>query len=365
VSRTSIPARRKASRQSDQRTDRRSILLVGPDQDTELIGRHLAELHVEKRRARDQESAAIAIDGQTIAMVAVCLGASSKVAEQVGRLARIADCPIYAVVPDDASPATVRSVYAAGAAGVIDWPREALIMARFLAQMLSLRLAHGRAKGPDTALRRAVRSRLRLLHQLHEQPRLTVRGGVVSVSGNVPSLPAKQAVEASILEVPGVTGIDAENLYVVPEPTTDRTILQACRRILRGTLANAPPGNSEAKLSCKIDRGCLTISGKGINRSEIDHSRELVSNVRGVREIRFEITRSADSAPPDRRLASRLQSMLRDLLAETRIRVAIYLRTAVLSGEVRDLPSKQTAVRWVERTRGIDRVVDKLVVRNS
>ncbi len=365
MSRTSTPARRTPSRQSDQRTDKRSILLVGPDQDTELIERHLAELHVEKRRARDQESAAIAIDGKTIAMVAVCLDRSSKIAEKVRRLARISDRPIYVVVPDDASPARVRSVYAAGAAGVVDWPREALIMARFLAQMLSLRLAHGRAEGPDTALRRAVRSRLRLLHQLREQPRLNVRGGVVSVSGNVPSLPAKQAVEASILEVPGVTGIDAENLYVVPEPTTDRTILQACRRVLRGTLANAPPGSSDAKLSCKVDRGCLTISGTGIDRAEIDHIRELAANVRGVRDIRFEITSSGEGGPPDRRLATRLQSMLRDLLAETRIRVAIYLRTAVLSGEVRDLRSKQTAVRWVERTRGIERVVDKLVVRNS
>ncbi len=298
-------------------------------------------------------------DSDTIAVVLVDLDQRLALLRRHRRLLAELAVPVYLVVSDELSAAKVRALYADGAAGVIDWPREALVLSRFLAELLSLRLTHGRAPKPDSALRRAARARLRLLEQLHEQPRIEVHGGAVAVSGRVDSLPTKIAVEACIEAVPGVTRLDSSGLFVVPEPVSDAAIRAACKRIVR----NSQP-EIESAVSISVDSGIVTLGGRTKDRREINRIRNLATQLLGVRQVDVELTAGEREPGSDRRANNRLEGLLRDLVREDGLSVSYHSGIAVLSGTIRSLSKKRAAVHLLEDDPAIDRVIDKLVIKS-
>jgi hypothetical protein len=276
---------------------------------------------------------------------------------RVRELRKLLDVPLYLIVSDEMVASKIRELYADGAAGVIDWPREGLVLARFLAEMLSLRLAHGRASGPDLALRRAVRARLRLLHGLHEEPRVAVERGIVTVSGRVDALPLKHEIEACIAAVPGVTGLSADGLYVVPEPVPDATIRRACRRVV----GYADPAQLPTP-SFSVDAGIVTLAGPAAARRELTRLRNLASRIRGVRDVHIETSPEPRTAANDRRTTSRLQRLLDDVLHDEDLHVSVVGGVAVVAGRARTLSQKRAATELLHEDREIHRVIDKIIV---
>lgn len=149
------------------------------------------------------------------------------------RLRSVSAAPLFAIVSDELSGRSIRALYRAGAAGVFTWPREEPLLARFLAEMLALRFARGRAKRPDIALARTVRTHLKLLPGLAQVPRVEARDGVVTASGSADSLREKYEVERCVSGVPGVRALDLDGLHVLPPPVPDHRIRRAAQRLVQ------------------------------------------------------------------------------------------------------------------------------------
>jgi osmotically-inducible protein OsmY len=331
--------------------------LIGAPDTLDVVSPSLADLKVDLVRTSEEDVEAAAAAAPIVAALLVDLDPAMKPHHRVRELRKVLDVPLYMIVSDEMVAAKIRALYADGAAGVIDWPREGLVLARFLAEMLSLRLAHGRASGPDLALGRAVRARLRLLHGLHEQPRVAVERGIVTVSGRVDTLPLEREIEACIAAVPGVTGLNAEGLYVVPEPVPDATIRQACRRVV----GYADPAQLPAP-SFSVDAGIITLAGPAAARRELTRLRNLATRIRGVRDVRIETAPEPRTAANDRRTTSRLQQLLDDVLHEEDLRVSVVGGVAVVVGRAHTLSQKRAAIELLHEDGEIHRVIDKIVV---
>jgi osmotically-inducible protein OsmY len=293
-----------------------------------------------------------------LAVIRTDLEAPARLPRDVETLRERTSLPLFAVLSEGSSTAQVRRCYAAGASGVFEWPREADLLDRYLAEVLSLRLIRGAAEKPETALARAVRARLKQLPGLVEVPRLEVRRGIVRASGTVDSLPVKRDVEECIAAVPGVSGVDTGALHVVPDPVPDQEIRRTCRRLLR-----ASDGIDERAVSISVDGGRLILRGSARDRRELGRLQALAANIRGVRDVAVEVVASKRHKELDRRAASRLTRIVEDVFPGQRVALSFFGGTAVLTGEVRTLRVKRAIEGFLDGEPRVERVVNKLEVQ--
>lgn len=334
------------------------LILIGDDDSVDATRRALHGLRVRIER-RSAEEIQADPTGETIAFVLSGPGPRGSWAPTLGSVRRTLPLPAFVVLPDDPPGRRVRELYEAGAAGVFTWPRADDRLGLYFAEALSLRLARGPARGPDTALARTVRAHLRLLPSdtLPEAPRIEVRRGHVRVWGNVESLSAKRDVEASIEAVPGVTGLDSSGLHVVPIPVSDTEIRRAGRRLLR-----ASPGIDERTLTFSVDGGHVVLRGTASTRRELGRFSKLVSRLQGVRDVEVRAEVSTRKKASDRQVAARLGGVLDDLFSGSDIRLTFFGGIAVLTGRVANLRTKRAAAAFVAEDDAVDRVVNQLEV---
>jgi osmotically-inducible protein OsmY len=307
---------------------------------------------VERRATGD---AARDPSGETLAIVFSGPGPRGGWPPAIAAIRQGSGLPVFAVVPANASGRAIRRLYEAGAAGVFASARVDARLALYLAEVLSLRLARGPARGPDTALARTVRAHLKLLP--HETPAVEARRGLIRVWGTVDSLPARQDVEACIAAVPGVRGLDASALHVLPAPATDAEIRRAARRLLR-----ASPGIDERTLSFSVDRGHVVLSGTVASRQQARRLSDLASQLRGVRSVELRVEASAPRAASDRQIAARLQGIVRDLFPASDIGLRFFGGAAVLTGRVANLRTKRAVEAFVAEDDAVERIVNLLDV---
>jgi hypothetical protein len=263
--------------------------------------------------------------------------------------------PVYAVVDDDTAPSAVRGLYRAGVAGVFAWPREGLLLARYIAEMLSLRLVRGPAHGADAALARAVRAHLRHLPLAGLPLRVETDGDCVVLHGQVESLADRDEVEHRIAMMPGVASIDVGDVVVVPLPATDAEIRAACRRLIQ---AQIPSGT----VSATVQGGRIRFEGTSTDRAAGQRLRELAARLRGVREVEIAVRTSPADTRRDRGAQRRLRSLLETLFSQARFELAYHAGVAVLDGRVPTLHIKRAMQRVLEQDAAVQRVVNKLVV---
>jgi osmotically-inducible protein OsmY len=296
------------------------------------------------------------LSDRVLAIVWSSIGRERGFGRSFSRLQEHEGLPIYAVASDEAPDALMRGLYRAGAAGVFAWPREALLLARYLAEMLSLRLVRGPARSSDVALARSVRAHLRPLALSRTPLDVEVWDGRVHLCGRVDRLADRDEIERSVETIPGVMSLDVSDVRVDAEPVADARLRSACRRVVSAQIGGRT-------VSVHVRNGHVRFVGTVEDRRQADALRELTAQVPGVCEIEMNITTSTLEARRARAAQKRLAGLLGALHPELKLQVAYHGRVAVLDGQAPTLRVKRSIQRLLERDPAVTRVVNKIEVR--
>lgn len=208
-----------------------------------------------------------------------------------------------------------------------------------------------------------------VMDQLRWQPILdaaeigvSVKNGIVTLSGLVNSYPKKLAAEKAAKKVSGVKAV-AEDIVVHIYPEKQKTDTE-----LAEAVANALKWHSAVtseKIKIKVEEGFVTLSGEvdwSYERSMAINAVEHLSGVRLVinnitikaKPVAFDITRQIESA--FQRHAS---------IDSGKVKVSISGNTVTLSGTVRSWIEKEDAEDVAWAALGVNQVINDLVVEEE
>lgn len=111
---------------------------------------------------------------------------------------------------------------------------------------------------------------------------VTVKNGIVTLSGSVPNYTAKWAAEKAVKRVHGVMGV-AEELTVRSYPDsqhTDRDVAEAARQALEWNVATA-----EKNIQIKVERGWVTFEGEVEWQFQRQSAHDAVAHLLGVKGV--------------------------------------------------------------------------------
>lgn len=352
-----VGSRRAAS--SPAQAERRSskkIVMIGNGPGVKGILSALGELSVECVWVRSIDDLDETLARDALAIVWSSMGAERGFGRSIDRLRQTTGLPIFAVVRNESRDALVRGLYRLGVAGVFAWPREGLLLARYVAEMLSLRMVRGPARDSDAALARTVRAHLRHLPIANRPLQVEVDDGRVSLRGSVDLLAHRDEIEHQVSMVPGVTGLDVSDIRVEQRTASDAAIRAACRRLIGAQLETRT-------VTAKVHNGVVLLEGSVPDRQYSRRLRELAAHIQGVCDVENAITVSRRQARRDRGALRRLQNLLKTLFADAKFQLAFHGGVAVLDGEVPTLHVKRSMERVLEQDRSVTRIVNKLSVR--
>lgn len=188
---------------------------------------------------------------------------------------------------------------------------------------------------------------------------VSVRGGVVTLTGHVDSFAEKFAAERAARRVKGVTGIAQEIEVHLPvdKKTADEEIAERAVKILEWDVA--VPYKA---LSVKVEHGIVTLSGTvdwGFQRAEAEYDVRKLSGVKGVVNniaVRPQV-RAAD-------VKSKLTAALeRNADVEAgRITVEVNDGRVILSGTVETWSEREAAERSAWSVPGVTAVENRVVI---
>ena len=353
------PRRRRTRSSAIEKSKPSTVILYGAPPRVEQVEKVLQGLDVTLSTTAERPSP----DATTLGVVIVTPLVPKQSAAQAVRAIRDAKhgraLPLFAVVANDTSDPGVRQIYEAGATAVFQWPREALLLPRLVAELLGVALVRGRASGPNTALNRTLTAHLRLIPWSTAGVRAAAKNlGEVHLSGAVTTYWRKREIERLVARIPGVTRIVSTELRVEPTQHTDRQIARAVRSTLRNTTAV-----DEATVSVAVHNGAVSLAGTVSDRRELERILELVSNVAGVRDLADSLVVSSKAKQRDGATARRLSGALSKWFPRERITVTVFARVAVIAGKVRDLSRRLELEGFVGQDPAITRVINKIDVR--
>ncbi|OGQ85875.1 MAG: hypothetical protein A2289_17250 [Deltaproteobacteria bacterium RIFOXYA12_FULL_58_15] len=325
------------------------------------MAKRLETLNIAIRRLGEDISPADAIGAFTAALVLVQPLGKRNMTQAIGEIRdapKSKNIPVFVAAFDMVSDKEARRFYEAGATAVFQWPREALCFPRLLAEVIGIHEVRGTARNPDVAVARAVRARLRLTNGLAAPLRLNVSHGVFRLEGEVDRLWKKDAIEELVALVPGVTGVFTEKVRVGPSGLSDQEIGQSVESLLRTTTT----GTFDT-IAVSVENGSARLAGSIDSKIELRRIVDLIKHVNGVRSVETLVTVSPSQRRSDRSLANRINKGLFSIFANPSVTVLVFGNIAVVSGNVRSLATKRKILRYLDGTDGVERLVDKVVVR--
>ena len=332
-------------------------MVVGARVQTRAIERGLAQLDLLICPSPTVSLAAELLSPTTLAVVLVYplgeLSATRAVAQITDALARA--LPIFVVVPDEFSDEKARKLYKAGAAAVLEWPYEALLLPTMLTDLVGA-APRKRTRG-DAQLTRAVQTRLTLSERIMGETSAQVVGGVARVSGRVRSYWARQRVEDLLSHVPGIVAVNTDDVKVVTTARPDPQLLRHVRNVLRGMA-----GIDAATISTRVAEGEVTLAGNVATHADLQRILAVVGNVAGVRAIHNLLVVSRAQTKRARGLATRLNRGIAALFPGEAAQATVFGSVAVLNGHTRTLADKRAVGGYCGDTDGIETVVNKLTV---
>lgn len=267
--------------------------------------------------------------------------------------------PLFAVLPDASTSRNIGALYKQGVSAVFLWPREAKMLPKLLALMIGAEHVRGKAKKADTALRRSINAHLKITPGLiNQELDISVHDGIVRISGTIASLKQKIKILNIISHIPGVKEVSAGNLHVSHAGISDQGIAVNLRSIIQST-----SDIDESTIGVSVENGYVTITGILNDRHELNELIKNLVHVKGVRDVKNRAVISSDKKEKNHSVATRLNRKLARLYPKATISVSVFSGTAVLTGRVRDLPTKNRSENFVADDRAINRVVNKVEVR--
>lgn len=350
------PAAKRPSSARRQRT----LLVVGPPQRARPVCKSLRRVKVELESLRWSAAVFARPDEATLGVVLLAPLADEPAWRAVEKLRREVKRPafgVFVVLFDEADDADVRRLYEAGATAVFDWPTDALLISDLVAETLGAEQVRGKAAHSDQALTRMVRARLALAHSIPRRLRLHATDGVLQISGSVQTLWQRSLIGELVERIPGVRDVVTSGLTVPPSGIADREVLRAVKRAIDTLSTGAET------VSATVEGGRVQLAGTMASRHELDDLLRAISDINGVRAIDNHLVVAPLQRDKDRKVAQRLRDLLKRLLPQVELELAVFSGIVVLRGAVPDLASKREAERAVANDADTVRIINKLFVR--
>jgi osmotically-inducible protein OsmY len=188
---------------------------------------------------------------------------------------------------------------------------------------------------------------------------VTVKDGVVALSGHLGTFAEKRAVEKAVRRVTGVRGLALDlDVQLAPEHRrTDSDIARAALAALRWH-AWVP----HERLHVQVEDGWVTLTGQVDWHYQLASAEQYIRPLLGVRGI---TNRIAVKSPVIESEVSRqiVGALTRHAQREAnRIDVDVQGSVVTLAGTVDSLPEHDAVVAVANATRGVSRVVDHLAI---
>lgn len=212
----------------------------------------------------------------------------------------------------------------------------------------------------DLQIQSDVQSQLKWEPQLNaSEIGVSVKNGVVTLSGIVDSFPKKLAAERVAKSILGVKAV-AVDLQVGISPVnrkTDTEIAEACINALKWD--SAVPDD---KIKVKVENGFVVLEGTVEWSYQRIAAKKALSNINGVKGIENMITVKQKPSSVD------IKKQIRDSFIRTagqeadRIKVEVLGDRVILSGTVASLHEKEEAENTAWSTTGVNEVENKITV---
>ena len=212
----------------------------------------------------------------------------------------------------------------------------------------------------DLQIQSDVQSQLKWEPQLNaSEIGVSVKNGVVTLSGIVDSFPKKLAAERVAKNIMGVKAV-AVDLQVGISPVnrkTDTEIAEACINALKWD--SAVPDD---KIKVKVENGFVVLEGTVEWSYQRIAAKKALSNINGVKGIENMITVKQKPSSVD------IKKQIRDSFIRTagqeadRIKVEVLGDRVILSGTVASLHEKEEAENTAWSTTGVSEVENKITV---
>ena len=212
----------------------------------------------------------------------------------------------------------------------------------------------------DLQIQSDVQSQLKWEPQLNaSEIGVSVKNGVVTLSGIVDSFPKKLAAERVAKSVLGVRAV-AVDLQVGISPVnrkTDTEIAEACINALKWD--SAVPDD---KIKVKVENGFVNLEGTVEWSYQRIAAKKSLSNITGVKGVENLITVKQKPSSLD------IKKQIRDSFIRTagqdadRVKVEVLGDRVILSGTVASLHEKEEAENTAWSTAGVNEVENKITV---
>ncbi|HTR05989.1 MAG TPA: BON domain-containing protein [Paraburkholderia sp.] len=186
-----------------------------------------------------------------------------------------------------------------------------------------------------------------------------VQDRIVTVSGAVSGYAQKMAIQRAVERVADCQAIVIE-LTIEPPPALVHPDVDLAEAIVVALRWQA--GLAESQVHVEVERGCVTLSGDVDWGYQRNLAEKVVSRMRGVMGVanRIEVRNSDAVAHVAEHISAALARRAQREFAG--IHITVEGGVATLSGTVSSLRDRRAACGAAWATRGVRRVVDKLVV---
>ena len=189
---------------------------------------------------------------------------------------------------------------------------------------------------------------------------VAVKDGIVTLSGTVDTYMQKHAIERAARRIAGVRGIalDLEVRLSPGHARTDSEIAQAAVHALRWH--SLVPDD---KVKVEVEDGWLRLTGEVDWGYQLASAEQCVRPLVGVRGVTNEIRLKQRASPQDIRLDI-VEALRRHAEREGgHIGIDVDGGVVTLSGQVDSLADHEAALGTAYASKGVTRVIDRLVVR--
>jgi osmotically-inducible protein OsmY len=188
---------------------------------------------------------------------------------------------------------------------------------------------------------------------------VSTQEGVVTLSGRVDNLAAKNRVDRQASKIRGVREVLNE-LNVAPSPLSDADIVYAVRR----RILNNATIVSQRIVVTSVD-GSVTIQGEVANWSEAEEAALLASAVAGVKNVKNELVTRYTATRSDQEIKNDAVAELHRDVYLTGFPIAVAVKGAVVSltGSVGNAYQKRRAAQAAHRVSHVTLVKNELVVK--
>lgn len=265
---------------------------------------------------------------------------------------------VLGVIPEGSPDSVARRLYRADIHAVVEWPTERENLTDFLVELLSVDPGHSRISSVDAGLARTARTKLRAIRERGDRVSVKVRNGVVYLSGGVASLRRRDGLEEEVSLIPGIRHVVVGNLRIAGQEGGDAKIARAARRC--ATLVGKP---DQTSLSVSVRDGAVEISGFVTGGADRQRLAWMIRNLDGVRAVRNRARVAAGGSQKQRLISRQIAARVGDRFAGCQVEVRTFGRVVELRGTVRLLAERRAIETFSESIEGVERVVNKLVVR--